>query len=68
MRDRIVPPLSAPKALQPADLASLAITERMEAEQTALVAARGLDYREIAVVGTFDAGRARLERLTLDAP
>jgi hypothetical protein len=43
------------------------VAEQMEADESAEVAARGLDYREIAVVGTLDAGRVRLQRFTLDA-
>ena len=43
------------------------VAEQMAAEETALLVARGLDYREVAVVATLDPGRIRIDRFTLDA-
>ena len=43
------------------------VAERLEAHETAQARTRGLDYREILARGTFDAGRVRLDRFTLDA-
>ena len=53
--------------LGPRILALEHVAARVEADQAARAAARGFDYSEIAVVGTLDARRARLERFTLDA-
>jgi hypothetical protein len=43
------------------------VAEQLEAHEAAEARARGLDYREVLVRGTFDAGRVRLDRFTLDA-
>jgi len=43
------------------------VAERIEADVAADIQARGLDFREISVVGTLDGGSARLERFTLDS-
>jgi hypothetical protein len=53
--------------LGPKILALEHVAERVEAEDAAHVVSRGLDFTGIAVVGTLDAGRARLERFTLDS-
>jgi hypothetical protein len=43
------------------------VAEQMEPEDTAELVARGLAYREAAVVVTLDPGRARIDRFTLDS-
>jgi AsmA-like C-terminal region len=43
------------------------VAERLEAHETAQARTRGVDYREILARGTFDAGRVRLDRFTLDS-
>jgi hypothetical protein len=52
----------------PRILALRPVAERIEADLTQEVTTRGLRYREMAVAGTLDAGRVRIERFTLDAP
>jgi hypothetical protein len=44
-----------------------AVAEQMVPEEIEQLVARGLDYREVAVLATFDPGRARIDRFTLDS-
>ena len=52
----------------PRILALAPVAARVPADQARLAAGRGLDYTEIAVAATLDAGRARVQRFTLDGP
>jgi hypothetical protein len=44
-----------------------AVGEQMVREDIEELAARGLEYREVAVRATFDPGHARIDRFTLDS-